>query len=82
MRFILCAAISFAIAGCPFVDVDLTSTNNNIHTADPTPTPSPTPLPCFPAGASCSTNAECCGAQTGQTGACVVDATTGAGACR
>ena len=48
----------------------------------PTPSPTPTPEPCFPSGAVCSSNAQCCGAKAGETGACVVDPATGQGACR
>lgn len=37
-----------------------------------TPTPSPTPTLCYPSGAPCTSSAECCGAATGETGACVL----------
>lgn len=61
-----------------------TATGGSVYPPDPTPTPSPTPTPapCFPSGASCATNAECCGAAAGQTGACAVDPATGLGTCR
>lgn len=57
----LALALTGALVGC---DLLITSnndnTNQNVSTPTPSPSPSPTVTPCYPAGAPCGQNTDCC----------------------